>query len=348
MSFEVKKLLNNVDAILVSSVPNIKYLTGFTAFSPIERECFLLITKKENFLITDGRYIEAAKKSIKNFKIIDGGASQFISTTNPLLSKIKVLGVEESDLTVEEFKKIKKQVKKTTPINIANFRIVKNEKEIAAIKKACKISDLAFEFGLTKLKIGVSEKEVANEIVNFIRNIADNISFHPIVAFGKNASLPHHESGDTRLRKNTIVLFDLGVWKNNYCSDLSRTVFFGKADRRFIDIYQTVLEAQEKAIKAVRPGIKVSDIDKAARDHIIQKGYPDIIHSVGHGIGIEVHENPTISVRSNKIIQENMVFTIEPGIYLPGFGGVRIEDVIVVGKNKGELISHAIKEIIEV
>ncbi len=336
------------DGVLITSASNIKYLTGYTGFSQTERECLLLFTKNKKYLITDGRYGEAVKKFIPGFELIKTGASRFLGEKNQVLGNFSKIAIEENDLTVAEHRALSKQIKKIVGIDLSKLRVIKNNDEIKKIKEACKIADSAFEFAITQLKVGVTEKEVANALVNYFQEKADNISFHPIVAFGENSSLPHHISGRTKLRKNRIVLLDIGAWKDNYCSDLSRTVFFGKASTKFKEIHETVLEAQERAIELVKPGVNASEVDKVARDYILSKGYPNILHSVGHGIGVEVHESPYISPNSTDVLEENMVFTIEPGIYLPGYGGVRIEDIVVVKKNKTELISRSKKDIIEV
>lgn len=347
MKTDFSKYLKGLDGLLVSSVANIKYLTGYSGFSETERECLLIITRNQRFIITDGRYQEAVKKLIPEYKLIETGAPGFIKQENPILKKSK-LGIEENDLTVSEYNLLKKQAKKLVNFDLSAIRIIKDKVEIEKIKGSCKLADQALSFALGKLKVGVSEKEIAGEIVYFLNKKNADISFEPIVAFGPNSALPHHQSGRTKLKKNTIVLFDLGAQENNYCSDLSRTVFFGKAPDKFKQIRATVLEAQEKAFQTVKPGIKASEIDKAARDYIKSKGYPNIIHSVGHGIGIDVHESPFISPSSKETIGKNMIFTVEPGIYLPGYGGIRIEDVVLVGKNGAELISHSNRNIIEV
>lgn len=350
MKTDLAKYFKDADALLISSTANIKFLTGYSGFSEIERECFLLLSKNKKYLITDGRYTEAVNKKVSGFEIIEYGAPSFISGDNPLLKKLanSKLGIEENNLTVSEFNKLNKLFRSFVNIDLSELRKIKNKDEVKKIKNTCKLADQALSFALDKLKVGITEKEVAGEIVYFLNKKGADISFEPIVAFGPNSALPHHQSGRTKLKKNSIVLFDLGARENNYCSDLSRTVFFGKAPEKFKQIYQTVLEAQEIAIQTIKPGIKASEIDKAARDYIISKEYPNIIHSVGHGIGIDIHESPLISPGSEETITKNMIFTVEPGIYLPGYGGVRIEDVVLVGKNNAELISHSNRNIIEV
>jgi len=341
--------MRNPDAKLISSAKNITYLTKLSFFSETEREVFLIISKNKKFLITDRRYSEEVKKITKQFEIIDCGALNFIAKEAKEFfknEKIKSLGFEVNNLTVSEFKLLENKVK-LVPIDLKSLREIKSNEEIKYIKNACKIGDSAFKFILSKLKVGVTERKIAEELENYFKSKNVSSSFQPIVAFGINSSIPHHQSNNTKLRKNQMVLLDFGVKVNGYCSDMTRTVFFGSADSKFKSMHQTVLDAQQSAIKEIKNDIKASNIDKAARDFIIKNGYPDIIHSVGHGIGLEVHESPSVSPKSEDIIKNNMIFSIEPGIYLKSYGGVRIEDLVLVRSGKAELISKAKRGLIE-
>ena len=349
----MNKVLNNyfktTDALLISSRPNIVYLTDYSGFSQTERECFLLITKSKKYIITDDRYSEAIKKQIPDFTLINIGAPRFVSEGEKNIKDLinLTVGVEENDLTVLEYKSLKKITKKLVNIDLSHLRIVKDTKEIKNIRLACSIADKAFFNILNELKTGVTEKEIASKINAFFKEKGDGISFNPTVAFGANSSIPHHVSSKTKLVNNSIVLFDFGAWVNNYCSDISRTIFFGKAPEKFKKMHSVVLEAQKKSIDAIKPGVLAKEIDRIARNYIVSKGYPNILHSVGHGIGIEVHESPTLSPNSKDIIKNGMVFSVEPGIYIPGFGGVRIEDLVLVREGYAQLISNARREIIE-
>ena len=333
---------------LISSIPNIIYYTGYSGFSETEREAFLLITKKRKFIITDSRYSQDLKK-IKGFEVFEIPAKRFLKNGHSQILKklrIKQLGIEANNLTVSEYNSLRKSVK-LVPVDLSRLREIKQTEEIKNIKKACKIGDMAFEYLVKQIRLGVTEKELGAKLEMFIKNKNADISFKPIIAFGKNSAIPHHVPNSTKLKKNQIVLLDFGVKINNYCSDMSRTVFFGKAPEEFKKMHQVVLEAQEKAIEFMNGQLFARDIDKVARDYIAKLGYPDIIHSVGHGIGIEVHESPTLSPDSKDIIKNGMVFSVEPGIYVPGFGGVRIEDLVLVREGYAQLISNARREIIE-
>lgn len=336
------------EAKLISSVKNIEYLTNLYFFSETEREAFLIISENKKFLVTDRRYSEEARKKTKDIEIIENGALNFITSVAKDFFKknyIRTVGYEENNLTAWEYKKLKKLVK-MEPLDLKNLRSIKNLDEIKNIKKACKITDEAFSFILTKLKIGVTEKEISDNFISFFQKNNSTFSFNPIVAFGKNSSVPHHKSGGKKLSRNQIVLLDFGVKVNNYCSDMTRTIFFGKADEKFKDIYHTVLEAQKAAIKNIKVEGKASTIDKISRE-IIKKKYDDIPHALGHGIGLEVHEPPFISPKSKDKIKNNMIFSIEPGIYIPDYGGVRVEDLILVENGKAKTMYKSTKKLIE-
>lgn len=241
---------------------------------------------------------------------------------------------------------------------ISSSKAVKSPDEISKIEKACKLGDKIFDYILKKIKLGITEKEVTQEINSFIKKFEGKLSFPTIVAFGKNSANIHNIPTNNKLTKNQIILLDFGVKLNNYCSDMTRTVFFGKTTPEQKKMYQTVLEAQQKAIDflassfnslaSANKQIKASKIDKIARDYIISKGYPSIPHSLGHGIGKKVHEAFRISPKSKNYLKEGMVFSIEPGIYIPNFGGVRIEDLVVLEKTGPRFLTHSPKNIIEV
>lgn len=350
----LKKLLatNSIDAALISSIPNIIYLTDFNYFSDLEREAFLLITKKNNFIITDARYSHAVTTNLKNFTLLEISINNsFTHLLNTIIKKekIQILGVEENNITVAEYKKISSVIKEINHLDLNAFRIIKTTTEIKKIKKACEIGDKAIEYILKKIKLGVTEKELALQLETFMRNSGAEPSFPTIVAFQENAAVPHHKTSDRKLNKNEFVLIDSGVKYENYCSDMTRTFFFGKANSEQKLVYNTVLETQRKAIELLDhklvhdPTNKVegAEIDKMAREYIINQGFQTIPHSLGHGIGLEVHEAPRLSSASKEILTAGMVFSIEPGIYLPagrqGLSnkfGVRIEDLFTIQGNK--------------
>jgi Xaa-Pro aminopeptidase len=347
-----ESLGKNFDAILISSIPNIIYLTNFNGFSNEEREAYLLLTKNNNYIFTDGRYAETVNK-LKDFKLIETSPSKnFQQALKEIVKKekIKKLAIEENDIKVTEVLQIKKIVKICSIESlIETLRIVKGELEIENIQNACKLGDKVFKYILSEIKLGVTEKKLAKKIQIFILDHDAETSFQPIVAFGENSSSPHHVSSNKKLKKNEIVLLDFGVKINNYCSDMSRTIFFGKASDKQKLVYKTVLDSQSKAIEALSNHKAVSGftLDKIAREHILSQNFPTIPHSLGHGVGLEIHEKPRLSPKSEDALLPGMIFSVEPGIYLPGFGGVRIEDLVLLTKNGPQIITHSSRKIIE-
>lgn len=343
-----------LDAVFVSSVSNIIYLTGFSNFSIEEREAYLIITKTKQYIITDGRYTEAVRREVPHFEVVERSVNNRLKDIfAKLLPEVKILGIEEDNLKVSEYKFIKKYFKKLKGIDISKIREIKEVEEIDKIAKACQIGDLLFDYVLKKIKIGVSEKEIAWEMEKFVKENRAAFSFDPIIAFGANSSVPHHQTSDKRLTINDkLVLLDFGVKYDNYCSDMTRTVFLGSPSEKQKDIYETVKIAQQKAVEFIEnklskeEEIKINDVDKEARDYIISKGYPDIPHSLGHGIGLQVHEYPYISLGSKEILKDGVVFSIEPGVYLENFGGVRIEDLFVIEGSELKQLTKAGKELI--
>lgn len=348
---------NNIDALFVSAIPTITYLTGFAGFDNEDRNAFLLITPTSHYIFTHGIYKEAAQNYIKDFTLIDiARESPMSSSLAHLIKKhaVKRLGFEAADLTYLEYisltKKIDKNILIPADVITENIRVKKSEEEIAAIAKACALGDKAFAYLLTKIKTGITEKELALEYELFIRKQGAHLSFDTIVAFGSNGSLPHHIPTDRKLTKNTFIVLDFGVKIAMYCSDMTRTVFFGKATVEQKKIYTTVLHAQQKAIDYIlntNEHISAKHADTLAREYILSQGYPDMPHSLGHGIGLLVHEQPRLTPYSKDILSQGMVFSVEPGIYLPGNQGVRIEDLMALRKSGKEILTKAPKHLIE-
>ena len=348
---------SKLDAVLISSVPDIAYLTNFSHFSEYEREAFLFITQGKNYILTDGRYSQSVKSKITSFSLIEiSSISTFEKVLKDLAKrrKIKRVGFDHHNITVAEHKKLSSCFSDLNHFSIGNLRAIKNAREISTIERACRLGDKTFDFILKKIQRDITEEQLAFEIEFFIKKNGADISFPPIVAFGKNSAFPHHKASDQRLKTNDIVLLDFGVRLNNYCSDMTRTVFLGRPTDEQKRMYQKVLEAQKKAIEYLkstlsqfplpsreRVRVRGASVDKVARDYITSKSYPTIPHSLGHGIGLEVHESPRLSPKSKDILKPGMVFSIEPGIYIPGFGGVRIEDVVVLEKTGLRLLTKS-------
>lgn len=346
-----------VEGILISNAANIFYLTGYSNFSSEERECYLIITSKKKYLLTDGRYIEAVRKQVLRFEILE--ITQEFSYTKAFehifkKHSLKNIGVEESNLRVDEYKKIKKAFKKVKNIDLKPLRILKDEKEIEDIHKACKVADKAVGHILNFFRTGVSEIEVAWEFEKFIKENGGELSFKTIIAFGENAAIPHHQTGNKKLKKGDLVLIDCGAKVNGYCSDMTRTYVFEKPSYEQKLIHQTVLDAQQKAIEYIGQQLKKGEeasgveADKVAREYIKKEGFSPYSHGLGHGTGILIHEPPSLSPKSKDSLKEGMVFSIEPGIYISGFGGVRIEDLFVIKNNKLVQLTNSPKELREI
>ena len=352
----LRKLLKeqSLDAIFISSLPNITYFTKFSGFSTEDRDAFLLITKDEQYIFTHGIYREAVKKAIADFTLIEMKRENPISSAlYELVSTLQInkLGFEAFDLRVSEYENIIKQIDKDILVStdiVGELRIKKDSGEINAIEKACQLGDTVFTQIIKEIKEGVTEKELAAKLDYCIKKQNADVSFPTIIAFGDNAAYPHHVPTDRKLQKNEFVLLDFGVKLNGYCSDMTRTVCFGKANTEQKHIYNTVKSAQQAAIDAYDEGpMKASSLDLIAREFIIKNSYPNMPHSLGHGIGLEVHELPRLTPVSKDVLENGMVFSIEPGIYLVNNVGVRIEDLFAIVDNKLIQLTHSPRELIE-
>lgn len=355
---KVRQILKDegLDGLLISSSLNIAYLTGFTGFDFYERGGYAFLTANKLYLFANSLYAEEAKHEAKRAEVIALTRDQkLIPSLQDIIAqeKIKVVGFEEN-LTYSEFKVFKKlkgvKLKLADEI-VEEVRVVKDTSELESLKKACKLTDDCFTYILSKIKLGITEKELAWEMEQFIKENGGELAFPTIVAFGDNSATPHHKTNNDVLRANNIILLDFGAKVDGFCADMTRTVFFGKAPEKFRKMYEAVLESQLKAInyklltnaKTLTP----HHIDQVARDYIVQQGYPPIPHSVGHGVGMEVHELPHISPGFKDTLEPNTLFTIEPGVYVPGFGGVRIEDTFCFNGSKIIPLTTSPKELIE-
>jgi len=325
-----------VDALLITNPYNVLYLTGL----PIEGSVLFIPGKR--FFITTPLFSEEVGDKMPGWEVIIC-KDNFEKTLNKLWreSKGKSLGFEDSYLSYKRYKQIEKIIEKMVPCSklLEDLRIVKDKKELSFIRKASEITKETFEHLKTFLHPGLTEKELSVEAVYFIRKKTEGESFPPIILFGERTSLCHGKPGERKLKKNELVLMDIGVKVGGYCSDLTRTIFFGDVGKDWQEIYNIAVKAQEEGIKNVKPGVISSYIDKVVREKIEELGYGDaFVHSTGHGVGLEIHEEPFISPQSKKMLKEGMVFTVEPGIYLQGRGGVRVEKMVIVTKEGREIL----------
>lgn len=335
---ELQKI--ELDSFLVSNEINVRYLTGFKG-----SDSSILFAKGKRFFITDSRYLEEARAVLSGFTI-----ELVKSSTYEALKKIsekvslKRMGFESMNLPYDVAIRLKKIMGgvETVPLKnvVESIRIIKNRSEVSLIKKSIRLAKTVLTDTVKKIRPGVSEESLRSFAeISFLENGA-SAGFEPIIACGKNASKPHAKATAMKIPKDAFVMIDMGCNLDGYNSDVTRTLMFGNVNSRFKKIYDVVKTAQEKAFKKIRPGAKIPAIDNAARSYICEKGYGDCFsHSLGHGVGLEVHEAPNISEFNNDILRPGMVFTIEPAIYIPGFGGVRIEDMVLVTERGCEVLT---------
>jgi len=340
---------------LVRRLSNVRWLCGFTGSNGL-----LLVTGQDAHFITDGRYKNQANEQVKGAQIHIFSGGNNIS--DAFIREMKVnreikfrgrIGIEAPFMTVEFYQMLRRTFPKSGLVETENvvedLMMQKDKNEIKLIRNAVKITDEVFNEILAMIKPGVSEREIAAEITYLhMKKGAEKNSFESIVASGPRSALPHGIASDRKIGKNEFVTIDMGCFFKGYPSDMTRTVVVGKATNKQRDIYNVVLEAQKKAIKAAKPGAKCSDVDAVARNFITTAGYGDYFtHGLGHGLSFEVHARPTVSRISKTILKPGMVITIEPGIYIEGFGGVRIEDDIVITEKGCEILNRSPKNLIE-
>ena len=322
----------DMQGMIVSNPINIRYLTGINA------EGVLLITRKENHYITDSRYIEDVHSTVTiDDEII---VSNFTDISpydyENFFSFCENVGFEENYITYAQYKNYMQKYKvnnfEETENMIEKQRMVKDEEEIAKIQKACELTDTCFEHLQKFIKIGMTEKEVAYEIENyFLRNGADGLSFETIVASGKNSSKPHAITTEKTIEKGDPITIDFGCKYQGYCSDMTRTIFAGYVPDRMKPIYDLVLKDQLQTLEDMKEGAIIRNLSRNVENDFKLYGH-NLIHSLGHGVGLDIHEIPYISGKNDNILKENMVVTDEPGIYLPGEFGIRIEDTVLITK----------------
>jgi Xaa-Pro aminopeptidase len=339
---------NKLDGILVTSPYNRRYITGFTGTAGVA-----IISENDSRFITDFRYTEQANEQAKEFQIIEHKTpiEQEIKTQLKEMN-ISRLGFEQDHVTFGEYALYSKTFEvDLVPVSgiIEEIRLIKTTEELDILKEAAKIVDDAFEHIQTYIKPGVKEIDISNELEFFMRKQgATASSFDTIVASGYRSALPHGVASNKEIQSGELVTLDYGALYKGYCSDITRTVAVGEISDQLNDIYHTVLEANMKGVKGTKPGMTGKEADDLTRNYIEEKGYGKYFgHSTGHGIGLEVHEGPTLSKRSDKVLQPGMVVTIEPGIYIASVGGCRIEDDIVITENGNERLTFAPKELIQ-
>ena len=341
-------LFEKNDAVLVFGGSNRFYFTGInTSFGCV------LLAPESKVLYTDFRYERVACGIGEGWETIITSPEKLYALLSDRLAAAgaKNVGFDDDSVTVAEFKEIKKNLRdftfKSVSSAIALLRSVKSEKEIERMKKAQSITEHALSSVLPYLKAGVSEREISAELTyRFLKFGADGTAFENIVAFGENASDCHHTAGDRKLERGDAMLFDIGAKADGYCSDMTRTFVFGEPSGRLSEIYELVLTAQQTVLKFLKAGMTGREADSIARELFRANGFErEFGHSLGHGVGIDIHEGPRLSMNNYEALPENCVVTVEPGLYLEKFG-VRIEDMVVVKKDGIENLTNFAKSII--
>lgn len=301
-------------------------------------------------MLTDFRYIEQAKEEAHDFEIVR--IDNYPDTITSLAQDHARIGVEEGELSLIEFRRFQGALKNSNLVDssdiLTKMRQIKDESEINIIRQIIGMTDQAFSHILKIIQPGMTEQELSLELEFSLRKMgASDRSFDYIVASGLRSSLPHGVASEKKISNGELLTFDFGGKYKGYCSDLTRTVSLGQQDAKQKEIYNIVLEAQQAGIDAIKPGLSGQEVDAKAREVIVKAGYGEYFgHGLGHALGLEVHETPRLNTREKQILQPGMIVTVEPGIYIPGWGGVRIEDVILVRDNGPEVLTQAPKQFI--
>jgi len=325
-----------LDGIIITTPLEIFFFSGFH-----QDRTILLITKNEIFAFLPKMFVDHFKEKVDFIDIIT-----YNNLNEDVVSKIENLKYKKIvfDPESENYEQGKYWIKnglKEFKGLVQSLRMIKKEQELKNLKKACSIAAKTYEIIKHKIKEGITERQVALEMEYIMQKMgASGKSFELIVAFGKNSALPHHETSDRKLKKNEVVLLDYGCIYNRYCSDITRTFFYGKPQPEFIKVYKIVKEAQKAGISYAKDGVPVKEVDRICRDYISENGYGQYFtHGTGHGVGLQIHEEPYLNTKSNSILKKGMTVTVEPGIYLYGKFGIRIEDTIYIDKNKAEILT---------
>ena len=343
----VRRLLEDerLDAVLVADLLNIRYICGFTGTSGL-----LVVTADDALFLTDGRYTLQAREETRGCRVeeardLDGAAAAYLNGLG-----VAFVGLQAGSVSAARWKRLQQFLRGVSLVDLGNgvdaLRAVKDPVELEALRRAAALAERCLEAVLPLVRPGVTEEEVARAFrIEAIRQGADGLAFEPIVAGGPRGALPHAKPGSRPFREGDLVVVDFGVRFQGYCSDETVTLVVGDPGPEARKVYDTVLRAQRAAMEALGPGVCLADVDRAARQVIEEAGYGDrFSHGTGHGVGLAVHEVPTVNARSRQVAERGMVVTVEPGVYLPGRFGIRLEDTVVVTDNGCERITGFPKE----
>ncbi|MFI5459862.1 MAG: M24 family metallopeptidase [Isosphaerales bacterium] len=341
---------DEIEALLVSAPTNVSYLTGFTGDSSV-----LVVGRERDLIISDGRFTTQLDQECPGLEAsIRMPGQELHAAIAQVVEALgwRRVGLEAASWTVADFEAVRAALPAVVLVctlgRVESLRQIKDEDEIAAIRESVRCAERAFSMLRAGLREGESEKDVADALEAYLRRCgATGASFPPIVAVGVRSALPHaRPTTETRIGQDDFVLIDWGATGRPYKSDLTRVLVTGKVTPKFEAIYRTVLSAQERGIAAIRPGVKAHDVDAEARSVIEEAGFGRFFyHGLGHGLGMDIHEAPRIRKESNVLLEPGMVITVEPGIYLPGWGGIRIEDDVLVTPGGSEVLSHIPKSL---
>ena len=334
---------NKIDGLLVSSWPNVSYLSGFKG-----TESWALVSPKGLYFITDSRYLEQAENEVRGFSVILRDKKGVADIVAGLAGKMKLraVGFEASIITYAFYlgleKSLGKEKLKGTRGLVESLREIKDESEVRQIKKSADIAVRGYHYVRQMVRPGMKEREVQGRLEYFTKSLgAEKPAFDIIIASGARASMPHCQTNETVIQKNQSVLVDMGVVYEGYHSDLTRPIFLGKISSLQKKIYEIVWNAQRSGIQKARPGTPARVVDAACRRSIEKQGYGKYFgHGTGHGVGLEIHEAPTVSSKSATILKPGMVITVEPGVYLPGKFGIRIEDMVLITERGNEVLTR--------
>ena len=340
-------LEEQIDAYVVIRPENGRYLSGFSG-----GEATLYISSDKALLLTDFRYIEQAKAQAPDFEVIKVGQQDHFATLAEVGQQARRVGFEGDYITYMDFGKLKKAFLQaeilSLPDLVSHLRSVKDESEIKLIRQAVTIADDAFADVLRSIEIGLTEEEIGLNLEFSMRRAgASGGSFEFIIASGIRSAMPHGTASTKRVQLGEFLTMDFGAIYQGYCSDITRTVFLGNPEDKHQEVYEIVLAAQRAGIKAVAPGRTGKEVDAVARKIIEEAGYGEYFgHGLGHSVGLAIHEGPNLNMREDRVLEPGMVVTVEPGIYIPDWGGVRIEDIVLVTENGCEVLTRAPKEFI--
>lgn len=344
--------IQRIDAVMITGLMNIRYLSGFTGSNAV-----ILLTKEEKILVTDYRYFEQAEEQT-DFEVVlhsghTGHKGKILEEVANQVNKRRIsrLGIEERHLSIgfyEWFKELSQVELVSTYDFVEDVRMIKTPEEIQKIRKACEITDQAYIHITRLIRPGMTELEVADELGSFIKSKGGtSAGFPPIVASGIRSSLPHGRATDKIIEKNEMITIDFGAGYDGYWADISRTVSMGEPHEKMKEIQKVVLTSFENCVNSIKPGMSDKEVDFLMREYLIENGYNEQSGTgSGHGIGLEVHEKPLFSIQEDKVLKEGMVVCVEPGIYLRGIGGARVEDVLLITEKGCEVLTPSSKELL--